>query len=80
MKHFQVKNEDTGETEVVLKKVCYCKDIQLRAEQTARLHISDVNEVTLRGQNPPLKCCQPFDFLCTFLKDLDLLLLKIWSL
>ena len=54
--------------------------VQLRAKQTARSHISYANEVTLRERNPPLKCCQPLDFLCTFLKSLDLLLLKIWSL
>ena len=30
-----------------------------------------VNEVTLRGQKPPLKCCWPLDFWCAFLQDLD---------
>ena len=39
-----------------------------------------VNEVTLTGQNLPLKCCQPLDFQCTFLKGLDLLMLKILGL
>ena len=39
-----------------------------------------VNEVNLRRQKPPLKCCQPLDFLCDFLKGLDLSMLKIWSL
>ena len=39
-----------------------------------------VNGVSLRVQNPPLKCCKPLDFLCAFLKGLDLLMLKIWSL
>ena len=39
-----------------------------------------VNEVTLRGQKPPLKCCQPLNFYCTFLKGLDLLMKKIWGL
>ena len=38
------------------------------------------NEVTLRGQKPPLKGCQLLDFQCTFLKGLDLLMLKIWGL
>ena len=31
------------------------------------------NEIYLTGQNPPSKCCQPFDFWFTFLKGLDLL-------
>ena len=39
-----------------------------------------VNEVTLREQKCPLKCCQPLDFLYTSLKGLDLLMLKIWGL
>ena len=39
-----------------------------------------VNEITLRGQKPPLQCCQRLDFKCAFLKGLDLLLLKVWSL
>ena len=35
------------------------------------------NEVTLRGHNIPLKCCQPLEILTQFLKGLDLLMLKI---
>ena len=39
-----------------------------------------VNEVTLRGQNPSLKFCQPLELLTQFIKDLDLSMLKIWGL
>ena len=39
-----------------------------------------VNRVTLTGQNPPLKCCQPLEFSVQFLKGLDLLMLKISSM
>ena len=39
-----------------------------------------VNEVTLREQKPPLKCCQPFDLLTQLKRELDLLMLKIWRL
>ena len=38
------------------------------------------NEVTLTGENSPLKCCQSLDFLTQSKKGLDLLLLKIWGL
>ena len=31
-----------------------------------------VNEVTLIGQNPPLKCCQPLENLTHFITGLDL--------
>ena len=30
------------------------------------------NEVSLTGQNPPLKCCQPLEILIHFKKGLDL--------
>ena len=30
------------------------------------------NEVTLTGQNPPLKCCQPLELLTQFERGLDL--------
>ena len=36
-----------------------------------------VNEVTLTGQNVPLKCCWPFELLTQFWKDLDISILKI---
>ena len=39
-----------------------------------------VNEVTLRGQNPPLKCCQPLEILVDFMKGLDLSIIEIWGL
>ena len=54
--------------------------VQLRAKQTARLHFFYTNEVTLRGQNPPLKCCQPLDFLYNSLKRLALSILQIKGL
>ena len=38
------------------------------------------NEVTLRGQKSPLKCCQYFGFQCPFFKGLDISMLKIWGL
>ena len=34
-----------------------------------------VNEVTLRWQKPPLKCCWPLDIWHTFLKGLNLSIL-----
>ena len=37
-------------------------------------------EVTLRRQNPPLKCCQPLQLFTQLYTELDLLLLKIWGL
>ena len=39
-----------------------------------------VNEVTLTGQNPPLKYCQPQELLTQLEKDIDLSMLKIWGL
>ena len=33
------------------------------------------NEVTLTGQNPPLKCCQPFESLAHLTMDLDLFMI-----
>ena len=38
------------------------------------------NEVNLTGQNPPLKCCQPLEFLTNFKMGLDCFLLKICGL
>ena len=50
--------------------------VQLRTYAYIRLlNMPYGNEVILRGQNIPLKCCQPLDFLYTSLKGLDLLLL-----
>ena len=51
-----------------------------QSEMAALLNKPYENDVTLRGQNIPLKCCQPLDFLYTSLKGLDLLMLQIWSL
>ena len=54
--------------------------IQLRAKQTAPLvnkHYQ--NEVTLTGQNPPLKCCQPLEILTHFITGLDLSMIEIWQ-
>ena len=57
------------------------KIIQLLTSDYIRLlNKPYVNEVTLRRQKPPLKCCQPLDFQCAFLKGLDVSILKIWSL
>ena len=39
-----------------------------------------VNEVTLSKQNPALKCCQSLELLTQLKRELDLLMLKIWSL
>ena len=39
-----------------------------------------VNEVTLKGQNPPLKYCQSLELLTQLEKDIDLSMLKIWGL
>ena len=47
--------------------------VQLRSKQTAPLvnkHYQ--NKVTLTGQSPPLKCCQPLKILTHFIIDLDL--------
>ena len=38
------------------------------------------NEVTLTGQNPPLKCCQPLELLTHFERGLDFIILKIFGL
>ena len=38
------------------------------------------NEVALREQEIPLKCCQPLDFLYASLKGLHLLILQIKGL
>ena len=54
-------------------------NIQLIAKQTASLvnkHYQ--NEVTLTGQNPPLKCCQPLEILAQLKTGLDLFMIKIW--
>ena len=55
-----------------------CMGIQLRAKQTAPLvnkHFQ--NEVTLTGQNLPLKCCQPLEILAQLKTGLDLFMIKI---
>ena len=55
--------------------------VQLRAKQTAHLvnkHYQ--NEVTLTGQNPPLKYCQPLKILTHFKTGLDLSMIEIWDL
>ena len=71
----------------ILKVACAmtqgCKkkvvSLQLRAKQTAPLvnkHYQ--NEVTLTGQNPPLKCCQPLESLARLITDLSMI--EIWGL
>ena len=55
--------------------------VELRAKQTARLvnkHYQ--NEVTLTGQNLPLKYCQPVEMLTHFITGLDLSMIEIWGL
>ena len=45
--------------------------IQPRAKVYKRLlNKPHENEVTLRGQKPPLKCCQPFELLTYFEKGI----------
>ena len=39
-----------------------------------------INEVTLTGQNPPLKCWWPFDLLLQLKRNLDFSILKILGL
>ena len=59
----------------------YTFNVQLRAKQTARLvnkHYQ--NEVTLTGQNPPLKYCQPLEILAHLTMGLDLSMIEIWDL
>ena len=59
----------------------FLSTIQLRAKQTAHLvnkHYQ--NEVTLTGQNLPLKCCKPVEILTHFTTGLDFPMLEIWSL
>ena len=56
-------------------------NLQLRGKQTAPLvnkHYQ--NEVTMTGQNLPLKCCKPLEILAHFEIGLVLLMLKIWGL
>ena len=58
-----------------------CYHLQLRAKQTTLLvnkHYQ--NEVTLTGQSPPLKCCQPLKILTHFITGLDLSMIEIWGL
>ena len=56
-------------------------NIQIKSDQTERLlNKPYVNEVTLTGQNPPLKYCQPLELLTQLEKDIDLSMLKIWGL
>ena len=55
--------------------------IQLREKQTAHLIDKNYqNEITLTGQNPPLKCCQPLKILAHLTKGLDLFMIEIWGL
>ena len=55
--------------------------IQIKSDQRERLLSTPyVNEVTLTGQNPPLKYCQPLELLTQLEKDIDLSMLKIWGL
>ena len=55
--------------------------LQLKSNQTERLlNKPYVNEVTLTGQNPLLKYCQPLELLTQLEKDIDLSMLKIWGL
>ena len=49
------------------------RNIQSRAKVYKRLLNKPYeNEVTLREQNPPLKCCQPLDILTSFEMGIDL--------
>ena len=55
--------------------------LKLRAKQTAPLVNKNYqNEVTLTGQSPPLKCCQPLEILTHFITGLDLSMIEIWGL
>ena len=55
--------------------------VQLRTKQTAHLINKNYqNEITLTGQNPPLKCCQPLEILTQFTTGLNLSMLEIWGL
>ena len=38
------------------------------------------NEVTLTGQNAPLKCCQSLEISTHFITGLDLSMIETWSL
>ena len=59
----------------------YVIEIQIKLDQTERfLNKPYVNEVTLSKQNPALKCCQSLELLTQLKRELDLLMLKIWSL
>ena len=53
---------------------------QLASDYKRLLNKPYVNVVTLRGQNQPLKCCQPFQLLTPFEMGLDLCILIIWGL
>ena len=47
--------------------------VQLRTKQTTHLIDKNYqNEITLTGQNPPLKCCQPLEILTKLKKRIDL--------
>ena len=54
--------------------------IQLRAKQTTPLvNKHNQNEVTLTGQIPPLKCCQPLEILIHFITGLELSMIERWG-
>ena len=66
------KDHMWGENVCILDVLDY-RIIQSRAKVYKRsLNKPYENEVTLRGQNPPLKCCQDLEILTLFEKGLDL--------
>ena len=76
------KNETLLQGKLRVKKIAHIYfNLQIKSDQTERLlNKPYVNEVTLTGQNPPLKYCQPLELLTQLEKDIDLSMLKIWGL
>ena len=63
-----------------MTKVNFPRRIQSKTKALDQSPFYVVNEVTLTGQKPSLKFCQPLELFTQFEKGLDLLMLKIWGL
>ena len=60
--------------------LCVVVALQWLPFENGQIPFYVVNDVTLTGQNPSLKLCQPPELLAQLKKGLDLLILKIWGL
>ena len=60
--------------------LCVVVALQWLPFENGQIPFYVVNDVTLTGQKPSLKLCQPLELFTQFEKGLDLLILKIWGL